>query len=41
MELVIGQKFKMEVWENIVKLMAVGEVASFEVKKEVSEEITA
>lgn len=35
MVLVIGHKFKLEVWENIVKLMAVGEVASFRVKKEV------
>lgn len=36
MVLVIGHKFKLEVWESIVKLMAVGEVASFRVKKEVS-----
>ncbi|CAH2096009.1 unnamed protein product [Euphydryas editha] len=34
MVLVIGHKFKLEVWENIVKKMAVGEVASFQVKKE-------
>ncbi|XP_014367254.2 AH receptor-interacting protein [Papilio machaon] len=34
MVLVIGHKFKLEVWETIVKLMAVGEVASFRVKKE-------
>ncbi|XP_068633299.1 aryl-hydrocarbon-interacting protein-like 1 [Battus philenor] len=34
MVLVIGHKFKLEVWESIVKLMAVGEVASFQVKKE-------
>ncbi|KAG6444527.1 AH receptor-interacting protein [Manduca sexta] len=34
MVLVTGHKFKLEVWETIVKLMAVGEVASFEVKKE-------
>lgn len=35
MVLVIGHKFKLEVWENIVKMMAVNEVASFTVKKEV------
>lgn len=35
MVLVIGHKFKLEVWETIVKMMAVGEVASFQVKKEV------
>lgn len=35
MVLVIGHKFKLEAWETIVKLMAVGEVASFKVKKEV------
>ncbi|XP_053610021.1 aryl-hydrocarbon-interacting protein-like 1 [Plodia interpunctella] len=34
MVLVIGHKFKLEVWETIVKMMAVGEVASFLVKKE-------
>lgn len=34
MVLVIGHKFKLEVWENIIKLMAVDEVASFQVKKE-------
>ncbi|XP_046966339.1 aryl-hydrocarbon-interacting protein-like 1 [Vanessa cardui] len=34
MVLVIGHKFKLEVWESIVKMMAVGEVASFQVKKE-------
>ncbi|CAG9102901.1 unnamed protein product [Plutella xylostella] len=34
MVLVIGHKFKLEVWETIVKMMAVGEVASFQVKKE-------
>lgn len=34
MVLVIGHKFKLEVWETIVKMMAVGEVASFKVKKE-------
>ncbi|KAL4716688.1 hypothetical protein ACJJTC_004807 [Scirpophaga incertulas] len=34
MVLVIGHKFKLEVWETVVKMMAVGEVASFQVKKE-------
>lgn len=36
MVLVIGHKFKLEVWEQIVKMMAVGEVASFKVKKELT-----
>lgn len=36
MVLVIGHKFKLEVWETIVKMMAVGEVASFQIKKEVT-----
>lgn len=35
MVLIIGHKFKLEVWEQIVKKMAVDEVASFKVKKEV------
>ncbi|XP_063825728.1 AH receptor-interacting protein [Ostrinia nubilalis] len=34
MVLVIGHKFKLEVWETIIKMMAIGEVASFQVKKE-------
>lgn len=34
MVLVIGHKFKLEVWETIIKMMAVGEVASFQVKKD-------
>ncbi|XP_041979263.1 aryl-hydrocarbon-interacting protein-like 1 [Aricia agestis] len=34
MVLVIGHKFKLEVWETIVKMMSLGEVASFQVKKE-------
>ncbi|XP_047504017.1 AH receptor-interacting protein [Pieris napi] len=34
MVLVIGHKFKLEVWETIVKMMAVGEVSSFIVQKE-------
>jgi hypothetical protein len=37
MVLVIGHKFKLDVWESIVKMMAVGEVSSFEVKKEVND----
>lgn len=31
MELVIGKKFKFEVWETCLKTMAVGEVSSFKV----------
>ncbi|CAH0751598.1 unnamed protein product [Diatraea saccharalis] len=34
MVLIIGHKFKLEVWETIVKKMTVGEVASFKVPKE-------
>uniref|UniRef100_A0A1B6LD13 peptidylprolyl isomerase n=1 Tax=Graphocephala atropunctata TaxID=36148 RepID=A0A1B6LD13_9HEMI len=33
MELVLGKKFKLEVWETIVQAMAVGEVAKFVVDK--------
>ncbi|KAG8306687.1 Aryl-hydrocarbon-interacting protein-like 1 [Homalodisca vitripennis] len=33
MELVLGKKFKLEVWETIVQAMAVGEVAKFTVDK--------
>lgn len=36
MELVLGKKFKMEVWETIVKLMSINEVATFTVTKHVS-----
>ena len=36
MELVLGKKFKLEVWETIVQLMSVNEVASFTVDKSVS-----
>lgn len=36
MELVLGKKFKLEVWETIVQAMAVGEVAKFTVDKSVS-----
>jgi len=33
MELVLGKKFKLEVWEAIVQKMALNEVACFEVHK--------
>lgn len=36
MELVLGKKFKLEVWETIVQLMSLNEVASFTVDKSVS-----
>lgn len=36
MELVIGKKFKFEVWEAIVKKMSLNEVAKFHVHKSVS-----
>lgn len=36
MELVLGKKFKLEVWETVVRAMAVGEVAKFTVDKSVS-----
>lgn len=35
MELVIGKKFKFEVWEAIVKKMSLNEVAKFHVDKAV------
>ena len=35
----MGRKFKLEVWEELVKTMRVGEVASFTVNKEVSNKI--
>lgn len=35
MELVLGKKFKLEVWEVIVQKMAVNEVAKFTVDKSV------
>ena len=31
MELILGKKFKLEVWETCLQTMAVGEVASFQV----------
>lgn len=36
MELVLGKKFKFEVWETVVQMMALNEVASFTVDKSVS-----
>ena len=36
MELLIGKQFKLEVWESIVKTMAVKEVAEFHVHSSVS-----
>ena len=33
MELVVGKKFKLEVWESCLKMMSIGEVAEFRVKK--------
>lgn len=38
MELVLGKKFKLEVWEVIVQKMAVSEVAKFTVHKSVSDD---
>lgn len=35
MELIIGKKFKFEVWEAIVKKMSLNEVAKFRVHKSV------
>lgn len=39
MELIIGKKFKFEVWEAIVKKMSLNEVAKFRVNKSVSEKM--
>lgn len=36
MELVLGKKFKLEVWEAIVQTMSVHEVANFKIDKSVS-----
>ncbi|CAH0394878.1 unnamed protein product [Bemisia tabaci] len=33
MELVLGKKFRLEVWETVVQAMAVGEIAAFHVDK--------
>lgn len=35
MDLVIGKKFKLEVWEVIVQKLAIGEVAKFTVHEDV------
>lgn len=35
MQLVLGKKFKLEVWETLVKHMAVGEVSQFACDKSV------
>lgn len=35
MELIIGKKFKFEVWEAILKKMSLNEVATFRVDKSV------
>lgn len=36
MELVLGKKFKMEVWETIVQKMSLNEVAQFIVDRSVT-----
>lgn len=36
LELIIGKKFKLEVWENCIKTMKRDEVASFTVEPSVS-----
>lgn len=36
MELILGKKFKLEVWETIVQKMALNEVSRFHVDKSVS-----
>lgn len=35
-ELILGKKFKLDVWEAIIQRMAVNEVAKFKVDKSVS-----
>lgn len=35
MELVLGKKFKLEVWEAIIQKMALNEIAHFKVHKSV------
>ena len=32
-EILIGKKFKLEVWESIIQTMAIGEIAEFHVNK--------
>lgn len=39
-EILIGKKFKLEVWETIVQTMAVNEVAEFHVEKNVTLQIS-
>lgn len=40
-DLVLGKKFKLEVWEAIVQKMALNEVAQFTVDKSVRLNVTA
>lgn len=40
MELIIGKKFKFEVWEAIVKKMSLNEIAKFHVHRSVSMHVT-
>lgn len=40
MELVLGKKFKLEVWETIIQLMSLNEVASFTVDKSVCNSVS-
>lgn len=35
MEIIVGKKFRFEVWELCLQTMVVGEVSSFKVKKKV------
>ena len=35
-EILIGKKFKLEVWETVIQSMAINEVAEFQVDKNVS-----
>ena len=39
MELVLGKKFKLEIWEAVVQKMALNEVACFRVDKSVGIDI--
>lgn len=39
MELIIGKKFKLEIWERALKTMRLNEVAKFSVVKEVIKKI--
>jgi AH receptor-interacting protein len=40
MELILGKKFKLEVWETCLQTMMVGEVASFKVKRNLVQSIS-